>query len=238
MDTVEPRPNPTGAPHPTRFPETVASRIRARRGRLHLFDSFDAARTALVVVDMQNAFLEPGAPAEAPSARAIVPAINRTAAALRAAGGSVVWIQSAYTTSGPGAWPLYFDWMVSPALSATILAALTEGAHGHSLWPALDVQPGDLRMKKNRYSAFLPGACDLATTLGARGVETVWIAGTLTNVCCESSARDAMMAGFKTVMVSDANAARSDEEHVTTLCNVAQFFGDVRPSDELIPLLR
>jgi len=59
----------------------------------------------------------------------------------------------------------------------------------------------------------------------------------MTNVCCEASARDAMMAGFKTVMVADANAARSDAEHVAALATLAQFFADVRSSDEVLEML-
>jgi ureidoacrylate peracid hydrolase len=60
----------------------------------------------------------------------------------------------------------------------------------------------------------------------------------MTNVCCEASARDAMMDGFKTVMVSDANAARSDAEHVAALATIVQFFGDVRSTDEVVEILR
>ena len=73
-------------------------------------------------------------------------------------------------------------------------------------------------MSKRRFSAFVQGASDLPQRLcGAQGYDTVLITGTVTNVCCESSARDAMMLNFKTVMVSDANAAVTDEEHNATL---------------------
>ena len=96
---------------------------------------------------------------------------------------------------------------------------------------------GVLRVRKNRYSAFFPGACELPDLLRARGVDTVLITGTLTNVCCESSARDAMMGDFKTVMVSDANAARSDAEHIAALATVVQFFADVRSTDEVLSML-
>ena len=63
------------------------------------------------------------------------------------------------------------------------------------------------------------------------------ITGTLTNVCCESSARDAAMMDFKTIMVSDANAALTDEAHNMTLTNFIQTFGDVRTTDEVIGML-
>ena len=127
--------------------------------------------------------------------------------------------------------------MVSPAFSAAILEALTPGRPGHALWHGLDVQPQDLCAPKNRYSAFFPGACAIPERLREKGVDTVLIAGTLTNVCCEASARDAMMAGFKTVMVSDANAARSDAEHLAALVTLVQFFADVRSTDEVLGML-
>ena len=73
--------------------------------------------------------------------------------------------------------------------------------------------------------------------MGALFIDTVLIAGTMTNVCCEASARDAMMDGFKTILVADANAARSDAEHLSALVNVVQFFGDVRATDELLEIL-
>jgi ureidoacrylate peracid hydrolase len=224
--------------HPNELPTEIVERLRSRRGKLHLFDRLEARRTALAVIDMQHAFVEPGAPSAVTTAREIVPNINRLAAALRAAAGTVAWVQATYAREGPGYWPLFFDYMVTPELSGRILGALTVGAPGHALWHELDVKPQDLRVGKNRYSAFFPGACELPQRLRERGVDTVLIAGTMTNVCCEASARDAMMDGFKTVVVSDANAARSDAEHLASLATILQFFGDVRTTDEVLGLLR
>src|SRR4030095_2804557 len=76
------------------FPPEFIANIMARRGRLHVFDALTPRRTALLVIDMQNAWLERGAPWEVPSARGIVPNINRLARALREGGGLVVWIQA------------------------------------------------------------------------------------------------------------------------------------------------
>lgn len=224
--------------HPVDLPAEIVQRLRDRRGKLHLFDSLDPRRTALAVIDMQHAFVEPGAPSAVTTAREIVPNINRLADALRTGGGGVAWVQATYTRSGPGYWPLFFDTMVTPELSQRILGALTEGSPGHALWHELDARPGDLHVRKNRYSAFFPGACELPARLRERGIDTVLIAGTMTNVCCEASARDAMMDGFRTVVLSDANAARSDAEHVASLATILQFFGDVRSTAETIALLR
>jgi ureidoacrylate peracid hydrolase len=223
--------------HPTQIPADIVERLRTRRGRVHLFDRLEARRTALAVIDMQESFVAEGAPSAVATAREIVPNINRLAAALRATGGTVAWVQATYTRSGPGYWPLFFDHMVAPQLSAAILEGLTEGQPGHALWRGLEVQPADLRVPKNRYSAFFPGACALPGLLRSRSVDTVLVAGTMTNVCCEASARDAMMDGFKTLLVADANAARSDAEHLASLATVLQFFGDVRTTDEVIGLL-
>ena len=104
---------------------------------------------------------------------------------------------------------------------------MTPGFAGHALWPDLDVHPADAVVLKRRYSAFIPGNCDLEPLLRARGIDTVLIVGTLTNVCCESSARDAMMLDFRTIMVSDACATTSPEEHNASLAAFYATFGDV-----------
>ena len=82
-----------------------------------------------------------------------------------------------------------------------------------SLWPELDVRPQDEIIEKYRFSGFLPGTSELPDRLRTRGFDTVLITGTVTNVCCESSARDAMMTSFKTIMVSDGNSAMTRAEH-------------------------
>jgi ureidoacrylate peracid hydrolase len=115
---------------------------------------------------------------------------------------------------------------------------MSEGTLGHQLWADLDVQPEDQTVLKYRYSAFLPGASELPDILRAQGFDTVLITGTVTNVCCESSARDAMMTNFKTIMVTDGNAATSDEEHNSSLINFYLTFGDIMSTDFLIERLR
>jgi ureidoacrylate peracid hydrolase len=122
--------------------------------------------------------------------------------------------------------------------SARRRVALSEGSKGHALWHELDVRREDLTAVKRRYSAFLPGACDLPDMLRARGLDTVLITGTVTNVCCESSARDAMQLNFKTVMVTDANAALTDDEHNWSLINFYNSLGDIMSTDMVIDCLR
>ena len=106
------------------------------------------------------------------------------------------------------------------------------------IWPELDVAPEDTQIFKNRYSALISGSSSLGSLLLGHGIDTLLIAGTKTNVCCESTARDAMMLDFKTVMLSDCCAALSDEEHRAALETIIQQFGDVMSGDEGLAVLR
>ena len=222
--------------HPTKLPTDVVSRVMSRRGRLHIFDELDPAKTALIIIDMQNTFCAPGAAIEVPEAREIVPNVNRLASAMRSARGTVVWVQM--TIPRKEDWPIFLDGVVSPSQAVKVLEGLQPGSEGHRLWHEMDVKETDLIITKNRFSAFLPSASSLPELLQSRGIDAVVIAGTLSNVCCESSARDAMMLNFKTTMVSDANAGRSDDEHLAALVTFVQSFGDVKSTDEVVASLK
>ena len=114
------------------------------------------------------------------------------------------------------------------------LTGLAEGAEGFEVYGKLEPAASDLRVKKIKYSALIAHSSDLNEVLQARGIESVLIAGTATNVCCESTARDAMMLDYRVVMLSDANAAQTDEEHASSLNNCLIFFGDVMTVDDAI----
>jgi len=224
--------------HEIAFPQPVKDRIIARRGPFEIIDSLDPARTALRVVDMQKAFVDEGAPIEVPLARGIVPNINRLVRAARRVGVPVVWIKmTAWEKDGITSWPTFYTHFVSPEFKRVHLAALAEGAPLHEIAAGLDVQDRDLRVLKDRFSAFIQGASDIDAVLRGRGIDTIIIAGTLTNRCCESSARDAMMLGYTVLFVEDANATTTDEEHVAALVNVATAFGDVRRTEDVVALL-
>ena len=223
--------------HKLAIPSSVIERVIARHGREHVHENLDPRKTALVVVDMQNAFMLPGvAHALCPMAEKIVPNINRLALALREAGGKVVWIKTSYTDETLHSWSTLYG-MLGPKRSAKRAEALADLSKGHELWSALDVRPDDLIVEKNRYSAFIQGSSNLADQLRARGLDTLLITGTVTNVCCESTARDAMMRNFRTIMVTDANAAMTDEMHNATLAAFYVRFGDIMSTDHLIGVL-
>ena len=213
------------------MPESVRDRVLRRQGKLFSHDTIEAGRAALVVVDMQNYFCAEGFPAEVPLSRAIVPNINRLARAMRAAGGTVVWVQTD-SAQALARWGNHHAHMLTPERVQKRLAGLDAGAEGFRLFGELEALPTDLRVRKVTYSAFMPGSSDIDAQLGARGIDTVLIAGTATNVCCESSARDAMLRDYRVIMLSDGNATWTDEEHAATLNSFAIFFGDVMSTEE------
>jgi len=186
---------------------------------------------------MQNVWVKAGMPAYSPYCQGIVPNINRLAAATRAAGGPVYWVRAVYGDDTPKTWSAYFDLMDGEA-TRTMLDALTEGHEGADLWHGLDIRPGDETVIKRRFSAFIQGSSDLEQRLRARGVDTLLITGTATNVCCESTARDAFMLNFRTTVISDGNATGTDELHNASLGLLFARFADVMTTDEAIERLQ
>lgn len=222
--------------HTIDIPQVVIDACIARRGKLHAYDSVSPETTALVVIDMQNSWVLDGHSAlEIPETRDIIPNINRLAAAMRAAGGTVAWTQSTFPQAWTHAAYAHFgaaDWR------QRIVDETAPGTFGFQLADAMDVGADDIVVTKTKPSAFIQGSSDLEARLRARGCDTLVITGTLTNACCESSARDAAALGFGNIFVADATATRSDAEHNATLTNLIQLVADVRLTDEVIDLLR
>ncbi|RMF07621.1 MAG: cysteine hydrolase [Alphaproteobacteria bacterium] len=219
------------------MPQYVIDRVIKKRGRLHVFDELDPTKTALVVIDMQNAFVKGKVKAE--TALAIMPTINRLGAELREMGGHVAWVQlQAGTPDGKSIAELYHKYFFSPEGAEAHRSSLTPGEWGYEICEELDVQPGDIRAWKSRHSAFVPGHGDLKEKLDEKGIENLLIGGTVTNFCCETTARDAMMLDYRAVMVSDCNAARFPEDHSAGLTTFFQSFGDVYTADEVMEVLR
>lgn len=203
------------------------ARQEERRGRRHAYAALVPGRTALVVVDMVPFFVT-----ENPYCRGIVPNIACLAERLRLAGGSVAWVLPKVSEPSPAAVAFY-----GPKIAALYAASGGSGLPKERLWQGFDVHESDLLVEKSAASALFPGSCPLAEMLRARGIDTVLVTGTVTNVCCESTARDASTLGFRVIMVADANAARRDQDHNATLYNVYRSFGDVRPTDEVIEMI-
>jgi ureidoacrylate peracid hydrolase len=214
---------------PYDFPQYVIDRVMAKRGRLNVFDRFEPTHTALLVIDMQNFYV-----GEIASVVGIIPNINHLARELRARGGIVVWAGMTAGKAGTSLWPIYHDYFFTPEKGANHRDQLSVGHSGHDFHRDLDVAAGDEIVWKSRFSPFIAGASNIEEVLQRRGIDSLIVTGTATNMCCESAARDAMMRDYKVVMVSDANGARYPEDHLAGLTSFFQSFGDVRTTDEVI----
>lgn len=203
-------------------------RQEARRGRRHAYEHLDPATTALVVIDMVPFFAD----ANVHCRDAIAP-INRLAAAVREAGGVVAWVLPA--DAGPPN-PRAIEFYGEQIAQIYGLSG-GQGAPRDRLCPELDFIEGEIVAEKSAASAFFPGRCDLHDRLAARGIETVIITGTVTNVCCESSARDASTLGYRVIFAADATATVTDAAHNAALYTIYRSFGDVRPTAEILELI-
>ena len=217
-------------------PQMIVDRVIARRGAAHIHANFDGSRTALLAIDLQNAFLtEAHSPSPIPGALTILPCVNRLAEALRHAGGGVFWIKHAITAETQRTWSSWFALNAFDEERARRrIATLSPGHPGYELHPDLNLAPSDEIVAKQRFSAFIGNSSDLHERLTKRGFDTVLIAGVLTNVCVESTARDAMMMNYKTIVVSDATAAPTEAEHNAALTSLYSTFGDVLDTDSVL----
>jgi len=214
--------------HVTRLPQWAI-----RRGRvLNSFPMLERGKTALINVDMQAVFLDDNQIYGNRHARDIVGAVNALSAAMRSIGAPVIWTRQTHTHDGPCAPP---RWQYDPAKPGVAegIAALQAGAPGHALYSAMEVAAGDIVIDKYRYGALSCPAGNLRRTLEALGTEMVLITGTLTNCCCETTAREANLAGFKVIVVSDATATLTDMEHNAALLNLRLNFADVCSTQDI-----
>ncbi len=204
------------------------ARHENRRGKRHAYQTIKASSTALVVIDMIPFFVN-----ENPYCRGIIPNIARLTSTLRAAGGVVVWVLPAVETRVSDVKREFFGDKVADMYNKSA----GSGSLNERIWHEFDVLPDDLIVEKSSSSAFFPGYSPLHSMLQEHNIDTVLITGTVTNVCCESSARDAKELGYRVIMVADANAAVSDQSHNATLHTIYRSFGDVRPTQEVIELI-
>lgn len=213
--------------HPSGIPEKIVKKVVARRGRLHAFEVLDPKTTALVVIDLDEATVS-----NDDVSRRMTAAVNALAAAVRQGGGAVAWVLSRMTEM-----PRHFSAILGADLAARYFSDGQAGGAGTRLWPALDRKAEDVVATKSGASAFFPGKCNLKAQLDPRGIDTILIAGAVTNICCESSARDAVELDYKVILISDALSGHAHGLHEATLATFYRIFGDVRPSEEVIRLL-
>lgn len=181
-------------------------------------------RTALINVDMQNCFVA-DSPLASPDGLDLVPRVNRLAEACRAAGILVVhtrgWMRADWANLG----------VMGEIVPPFLVAMYTEGAPEAELHPSLVVDDRDVVLGKPRYGAF--HGTDLETILRSRGVDTVIISGIATNICCDTTAREAAQRDLRVFFLSDGTATQdmngvpSDELQRATCASLGMVFAQV-----------
>ena len=201
------------------------------------------SETALVVVDMQNAYASPGgyidlAGFDVSAAPGVIARIQGLLEAARGAGMTVVFFQNGWDkdyveAGGPGS-PNYHKsnamktMRARPELAGQLLA---KGGWDYALVDGLQPAAGDIVVAKTRYSAFFNTGFD--TTLRARGIKTLVFCGIATNVCVESTLRDAFHLEYFCLLLDDAtHHAGPDFVRQAAVFNVEKFFGWVSSSAE------
>lgn len=188
-------------------------------------------RSALVAVDMQNFVCQPEKGRELPGMNVVIRQTNKAVDFCHRHSIPVIWIQQNFSkTKGgdnSGLYPLFHK---SPLPEGMFDLGKDTG-----IFPEMHLDAKlDHLVPKNRYSAFAPGSSRLKELLQELGRDQIVICGVATNVCVESTARDAMQHGFELTLLSDAATAFDPIVHQVSLMNIKLFFGDVRTVDQAI----
>lgn len=219
------------------LPAHLVAQSTYRRDGLAVFGPLNARRTALLVLNMQNAWMAPDAPfrlSPLREPRDVLARIHRFAARLRDGGGQVAWIRTTVGAVGtPAYWSTYYDHFIEPTKRAIAIKALTPGNPLHALYPEVQVESQDWVLDKSRFNAFAFNAHDLDGMLRQANIDTVVVAGTATNVCCETTIRDAMSRDYRTFMPHNLVDAPTVDAHHAGLRSVMQAFADVRSDFDL-----
>jgi ureidoacrylate peracid hydrolase len=208
----------------------------------------DFARSAIVVVDMQNAFASKGgtldlAGADLTEAPAVVRAIRRVLDAARPAGVPIVYLQTGYkrdlSNAGGLRSPNYHKetamrlMCAKPELKGKLL---TEGGWDFAIVDELAPQPSDLVIVKTRYSGFAGTTLD--SQLRVRGIQYLFFTGIATNVCVESTLRDAYFQDYWPILLTDGTMQAGERSmQDATIFNVESFFGWTMNSTQLCAAL-
>ena len=225
--------------------ETVMPRLNAKPEPVEI----DLRQTAVIVVDMQNGFASKGgmldiAGADISGAPAVVKSIDAVLAAARAASLPVVYLQMGFkpdlSNSGGPESPNWHKELAlrlmncRPELKGKLLI---EGTWDFDIVEQLCPKPGDLVIVKTRYSGFAGTTLD--AELRARGIRYLLFTGIATNVCVESTLRDAFFLDYWPILITDAAmAAGPPNMQEASLFNIESFFGWTVPSDELLEHLK
>jgi ureidoacrylate peracid hydrolase len=184
----------------------------------------DPARTAVLIVDMLNEFCKPGGAMVLPGYETLVPLQRRVIEAARRAGCPILFIVDSHRAH------VRQD---REFLKRT--PHCLEGTWGARVIDELEPQEDDIYLVKRRYSAFF--GTDLDLTLKDLGIESVVVAGVVTNICVRSTVHDAFFLGYTVVVPEDCVAATGPREQASSLYDIATHFGTVCDSHQVIAAL-
>lgn len=203
-----------------------------------LTEKVNPRHTALVVIDMQNDFIaDDGLIAregrDVSAAKEMAKRLPELVKTARAAGVFVVFVRNVYSSDQN--FYLSDVWLEQAARKRaggyTRIPVCAAGSRGGDFYGQVRPEPHDPVVTKHRYSAFYN--TDLDTILRANGIRTVVLTGVVTNVCVETSAREAFVRDYYVVVVSDGTAAYDQADHDMTLKNIDRFFGETISLNEL-----
>ena len=229
--------------HPSAASLEAAAALSSRPLLVGLEQKVDPGHTALVVVDVQNDFCAPGGMmdkegSDLEAVQQMAAALPRLIAEARAAGVLVVFVRNVYTTE-PNRY-LSDVWLEQAARrrkgSYTISPVCTPESWEGDFYGDVRPLPDEPVVTKHRFSAFHNS--DLETVLRARSTRTVVLAGVASNVCVETTAREAFVRDYYVVFLSDGTAAYSRPAHDATLSVIDQFFGEVARIDDVVACWR
>lgn len=188
-------------------------------------------KACLLVIDMQNEFLREDGAVFFHYATEILPNLKRIVAASRRA--SIPLVFTGHTHENPK-----IDGGMTAEFWPEIKRgeSLIKGTRGVRVYPAVRPLRGEQMIWKHRYSAFYN--TDLEIVLRGMGATDLIITGVLTNVCCESTARDAFARDFRVFFVADATATTEPEFHIASLKNLAYAFAYVVTTKDLLAQIR
>ena len=180
---------------------------------------------ALMVIDMQVFFCTPGAPAYLDAVDAILPNVKKLINQFRQWNRPVIFTRHVHRADGSDAGIMKWWWQ----------DMCVEGTPESEIHPELPPLPNELIVTKHRYSAFYN--TDLEIVLRGKGITDLVISGVMTNMCCESTARDAYMRDYKVHFLADATATATVEMHIASLLNLALGFANVTTTSQVFASL-
>ncbi|PIR18266.1 MAG: hypothetical protein COV46_00845 [Deltaproteobacteria bacterium CG11_big_fil_rev_8_21_14_0_20_49_13] len=183
---------------------------------------FDINNAVLLVIDMQRYFLEPSEHGYCPAGVAIIDNIKRLICHFRENKRPVIFTRHAHKDDGSDLGILGRWWGDMP-MDGTPEAELDE---------RLGRKPDEVAITKNRYSAFFN--TNLDKILKEQSACDVVITGVMTNLCCESTARDAFFRDYTVRFMADATGAPTEEMHLATLRNLAYGFACIFMMNDIL----